>query len=59
MTIEPFIVLCPGQGAQAVGMAKAWAEASPEARAVIARADAAVGEVWAQPETSPGAELSG
>ncbi|MFT5423972.1 MAG: [acyl-carrier-protein] S-malonyltransferase [Phycisphaerales bacterium] len=59
MTTEPFIVLCPGQGAQAVGMAKAWGEASPEAAAVIARADAALAEVWARPETSPGADLAG
>lgn len=33
------ILLCPGQGAQAVGMGKAWTEASPEARAVLDRAD--------------------
>lgn len=59
MSNAPFIVLCPGQGAQAVGMAGAWAEASPEAASVIARADAALAEVWAKPETSPGAELAG
>ncbi|MDX9911607.1 MAG: ACP S-malonyltransferase [Phycisphaerales bacterium] len=33
------VVLCPGQGAQFVGMARAWLEGSPEARAVMARAD--------------------
>jgi [acyl-carrier-protein] S-malonyltransferase len=33
----------PGQGAQAVGMGKSLAEASPEARAVLAAADAALG----------------
>lgn len=37
------IILCPGQGAQAVGMGRAWAEASAEARAVFERADAVVG----------------
>lgn len=34
------VVVCPGQGAQAVGMARAWAEASPEAQAVFDQADA-------------------
>jgi len=37
------IVLCPGQGAQAVGMGKAWFDASPEARAVFAQADKQLG----------------
>lgn len=37
------IVLCPGQGAQAVSMGKAWYDASPEARAVFDQADAALG----------------
>ena len=37
------VVLCPGQGAQAPGMGRAWAEASSEARAVFDRADAALG----------------
>lgn len=41
------IVLCPGQGAQVVGMGKAWAEASPEARAVFDVADGVLGEFWA------------
>jgi len=59
MTTGPFIVLCPGQGAQAVGMAKSWAEASGEARAVIERADAVLAEVWAQGDTSPGEALAG
>ena len=34
--------LFPGQGSQEVGMGKALAEASPAARAVFARADAAL-----------------
>jgi [acyl-carrier-protein] S-malonyltransferase len=36
--------LFPGQGSQEVGMGKALAEASPAARDVFARADAALGE---------------
>lgn len=39
----PLILLCPGQGAQAVGMAKAWFDASPEARAVFEAADRILG----------------
>ncbi|MFN0012796.1 MAG: ACP S-malonyltransferase [Phycisphaerales bacterium] len=45
------IILCPGQGAQVVGMARVWCEVSPEARAVFAEADAVLG-------TSLGAPLS-
>lgn len=37
------IVLCPGQGAQFVGMGKAWYDAAPEARAVFDEADAQLG----------------
>jgi [acyl-carrier-protein] S-malonyltransferase len=33
------VILCPGQGAQAIGMGKAWADASPAARAVFEEAD--------------------
>lgn len=33
----------PGQGSQKVGMVKAWADASPEARATFEEADAALG----------------
>jgi len=36
---ESVVILCPGQGAQAVGMGEAWAERSPEARRVLDRAD--------------------
>jgi [acyl-carrier-protein] S-malonyltransferase len=39
----PLILLCPGQGAQFVGMGKAWFDASPEARAVFEKADALLG----------------
>lgn len=37
------VVLCPGQGAQAVGMGQKWAAASPAAAAVFAQADAVLG----------------
>lgn len=37
------IVLCPGQGAQHVGMGKTWAEKSPVAAATFAEADTALG----------------
>lgn len=33
------VLLCPGQGAQAVGMAKAWYDASHKAKAVLDEAD--------------------
>lgn len=33
------ILLLPGQGAQAIGMARAWCDRSPEARATFAEAD--------------------
>jgi [acyl-carrier-protein] S-malonyltransferase len=36
------VVLCPGQGAQAIGMGKAWCEASPAARAIFDAADRAL-----------------
>lgn len=41
---EPLIILCPGQGAQTVGMGRAWYDASPEARAVFQRADSLLGD---------------
>ena len=41
---DPFTLLCPGQGAQALGMGKAWAEAHPEARAIFDRADACLAD---------------
>src|SRR5688572_19299713 len=33
------VILCPGQGAQAVGMGKAWYDASAEARTALDEAD--------------------
>ncbi|MDP6479471.1 MAG: ACP S-malonyltransferase [Phycisphaerales bacterium] len=41
--------LCPGQGAQAVGMGSAWFEASEVARAVFARADETLGGTLGSP----------
>src|SRR4051812_44439868 len=43
MSDTPLVVLCPGQGAQAVGMGRAWYDASPEARAVLDAADRILG----------------
>ncbi|MBS0189857.1 MAG: ACP S-malonyltransferase [Phycisphaerales bacterium] len=39
----PLVILCPGQGAQAVGMDKAFFGQSPEARAVFEQADSILG----------------
>ncbi len=36
---DQLVILCPGQGAQAVGMGRAWADASTEARRVFDEAD--------------------
>lgn len=41
--MPPRLILCPGQGAQFVGMGKAWHDKSPEARAVFERADKLLG----------------
>lgn len=41
--MPPRIILCPGQGAQFVGMGKAWYDRSPEARSFFDRADAILG----------------
>ncbi|MDX2147409.1 MAG: ACP S-malonyltransferase [Planctomycetota bacterium] len=45
----PIIALCPGQGAQAVGMGRAWSEASAEARHVFEVADKVMGSRLGQP----------
>ncbi|MCE2885199.1 MAG: ACP S-malonyltransferase [Planctomycetaceae bacterium] len=37
--MSSIVLLCPGQGAQAVGMARAWCEANPKAKAVVEEAD--------------------
>lgn len=51
----------PGQGSQAVGMGKDLAEAFPEAAAVFAEVDDALGEklsdtIWNGPEENPDAD---
>ena len=43
------VILCPGQGAQAIGMGRAWAQSNPKAAAVFAAADAALGERFGMP----------
>ncbi|TVQ63976.1 MAG: ACP S-malonyltransferase [Phycisphaerales bacterium] len=45
----PITLLCPGQGAQAVGMAKAWFDHSPEARRVFEEADRVLGDRLSHP----------
>lgn len=45
-------MLCPGQGAQAVGMGKAWFDASPGARAVFQEADRILGDRLGAPLSS-------
>jgi [acyl-carrier-protein] S-malonyltransferase len=42
--MNPIVVLCPGQGAQFVGMGRAWFDASSEARLIFEQADAALGD---------------
>lgn len=42
---EPLIILCPGQGAQHVGMGKTWASLSVEAAKVYRHADEVLGPV--------------
>lgn len=39
------IILCPGQGAQSIGMGKAWVEAHPAAKETFDEADAALADV--------------
>lgn len=40
---DPVVVLCPGQGAQAVGQGRAWYDTSSAARGLIQRADRYLG----------------
>jgi len=48
---DPLIILCPGQGAQAVGMGKAWYDSSPEAKSIFQRADALLADRLGAPLT--------
>jgi len=43
------VILCPGQGAQVVGMGKKWHEASAAARDIFARADRALAGILPRP----------
>ena len=43
MSTPSIVYLCPGQGAQTVGMAKSWCESSESARAIVAQADTIFG----------------
>ncbi len=43
------IILCPGQGAQAISMGKLWAETSTAARAIFQQADEAMGDSLGAP----------
>jgi len=43
------VILCPGQGAQAPGMGREWAEASPAAAAVFEEADRRLGDSLGAP----------
>lgn len=45
------VTLCPGQGAQVVGMGKAWFDASPESRRVFEAADKQLGQRLGAPLT--------
>lgn len=44
---SPIIILCPGQGAQAIAMGKAWAGRSERAAAVFDAADELTAALWA------------
>jgi len=46
---DDMIIVCPGQGAQAVGMGKLWTETSAEARAVFDEADAVLADSLGAP----------
>jgi len=46
---DTLVIICPGQGAQSVGMAKAWTEASPESKRVFTEADAILGDSLGAP----------
>ena len=44
MSSEQVVFLCPGQGAQKIGMGKAWYEASSAAKAIFEEADEVLGD---------------
>ena len=47
--INPAVIICPGQGAQAVGMGRAWHDASAAARETMAIADELMRDRWPAP----------
>jgi len=49
MSANEVVVLCPGQGAQTVGMGKSWYEASGAAKAVFDEADEVLGDELGAP----------
>ncbi len=49
MTTINVTAMCPGQGAQAIGMGRGWYDASEAARAIFDRADAALGDSLGAP----------
>ena len=53
LNMTNIVLLCPGQGAQAVGMAKAWCDASPKAKAVVDEADRIFAGSAARPMAAP------
>ena len=49
MSSEQVILLCPGQGAQKVGMGKAWHDVSTAAKAIFDEADEVLGDTLGRP----------
>lgn len=52
MSAPRVVALCPGQGAQTVGMGRGWSDASAAARAVFDEADAVLGDALGAPLSS-------
>lgn len=46
---KDLVILCPGQGAQTLGMGRKWAESHPSAADVFRRADAVLGDRFSKP----------
>ncbi|MCH7573164.1 MAG: ACP S-malonyltransferase, partial [Planctomycetes bacterium] len=44
MAVKKVVILCPGQGAQAVGMGSDWSDASGASKAVFDEADEVLGD---------------
>lgn len=52
MSASPIILLCPGQGAQTLGMGREWFDSSPAARKVFADADEILAGILPEPISS-------